>query len=136
MIIVDSSVWISYFNCAPTPQARHLWRLFDLEREPVVVLPIIVFESLSGFRDDRSFLRGRDALLDVPVLDTDATTHAEAAALYRSLRKRGVTVRSPVDCLIAQACIDAGARLLTEDRDFDAIAAHSALRLVDPLAPE
>ena len=134
LIIVDSSVWISFFNDGATPQVKRLSRLLDFERESIVVVPVIVFETLSGFRDDRSFLRGRDVMLDVPMLDADATTHAEAAALYRSLRKRGVTVRSPIDCLIAQTCIEADARLLTEDRDFDAIAASSALKLVDPRA--
>jgi predicted nucleic acid-binding protein len=65
----------------------------------------------------------------LPCLSLSRASYVSAARLYRNLRARGVTVGGTVDCLIAQACIETNATLLTADRDFDRIAAHTALRL-------
>jgi predicted nucleic acid-binding protein len=56
---------------------------------------------------------------------------AEAADLYRELRKRGVTVRKPNDCLIAVYAIRNGINLLNDDRDFQLIAKYSSLKIID-----
>ena len=53
------------------------------------------------------------------------------ASIYRSLRARGITIRNSVDCMIAAACIEHEARLLHNDRDFDLLAAHSELQVID-----
>ena len=55
--------------------------------------------------------------------------HVRAARLFRTLRGKGVTVRGAVDCVIGQTCLDAGAELLSPDRDFEHIARHTRLRL-------
>jgi predicted nucleic acid-binding protein len=130
-ILVDSSVWIGYFNGAATPKTDHLDRL--LGSETIVVADLIVAEVLQGFREDRDLERAREALLRLPVLEMGGTELALACAEnYRLLRRQGVTIRSTVDCWIATFCMREGFELLHDDRDFDTFARHLPLRVVLP----
>ena len=125
--LVDTSVWIEVFRRGSTVR---LESIIDLE-EVVTCLPVIQ-EVLQGFRRERDFSRARQALLGLPLLRLDANGHVAAAQLFRMLRRKGVTVRGAVDCIIAQTCIAAEAQLLTQDRDFTFISRHSPLRLAAP----
>ena len=127
MILVDTSVWADWWNGAPGAHCERLDRA--LANQAVGVAPVILTETLQGFRNERGFETARRLLLELPILTLDTAGHVDAARLYRSLRRRGVTVRGTVDCVIAQTCIASGAQLLTADRDFAAIAKHSPLRL-------
>jgi predicted nucleic acid-binding protein len=127
MIVVDTAVWADWFNGADTPVAHRLDRA--LARQEAGVTPLILTEVLQGFRSDRAFETARTLLIGLPVLALDTDGHVAAARLFRTLRRRGVTVRGAVDCIIAQTCIAAGAELLSADRDFRAIARHTSLRL-------
>ena len=73
--------------------------------------------------------RARAALIRLPVFALDVEGHVAAAQLFRWLRRKGVTVRGAVDCVIAQTCIASEAELLSADRDFEAIARHTRRRL-------
>ena len=95
----------------------------------MAVLPVIVTEVLQGFRSDSGFRRAERVLVALPVFELTLDGHIRAARLFRFLRRRGVTVRGAIDCLIAQACLDLEAHLLSPDRDFHHIARHTALRL-------
>lgn len=128
MIIVDSNTWADYFNGASTLHVRRL-DLALQEEEDLAVTPIIVTEVLQGFRADKGFNRARRVLLALPVLQATVDCHVRAARLFRSLRRKGITVRGAVDCIIAQTCLDADAVLLSPDVDFKRIAAHAPLRL-------
>jgi len=129
-ILVDSSVWIDYFNGVGTPQTDHLDAL--LGREEVVVGDLILAEVLQGFRDDRDLERAREALLSVPVLAMGGRDLALAsAAHFRTLRRRGVTLRSTIDCWIATFCLRQNLELLHADRDFDHFRRHLGLRTVE-----
>ena len=90
---------------------------------------MILAEVLQGFRLDTEFERARALLLALPLLTLDLAGHVAAARLFRSLRRRGVTVRGTIDCLIAQTCMTSETELLTGDRDFLQIADHSTLKL-------
>jgi predicted nucleic acid-binding protein len=92
--------------------------------DEVVTAPPIVQEVLQGFTDARAFAIARDAMLALPMIEAplDMARFIEAAELYRSARRLGVTVRSSVDCLIAACAIRYGIGVLHVDRDFDAIA--------------
>jgi hypothetical protein len=127
LIVVDTGVWADWFNGQPSPHAARLDAM--LEVEDVALTPLILTEVLQGFRTDGGFERARIVLTSLPILDLDVDGHVEAARLFRSMRRRGVTVRGTADCLIAQTCILADAPLLSGDRDFVAIARHSQLRL-------
>ncbi len=130
MKIIDSSVWIAYFNGDQHPQTETLVRLLEEDEEPVL-FPVIALEVLAGFKSDADFNKVRVIFSRLDLLELSAEVHVKAAALYRGLRKKGVTVRGVTDCLIAQGCIEYGASLLTMDRDFRAISRHIPLKLVE-----
>ncbi len=128
MIIVDSNTWVDYFNGVDSPHAGHLDVVLR-EEEDLGLLPIIVTEILQGFRTDSGFEAARRVLVALPVIHPTLDCHVRAARLFRSLRKKGVTVRGTVDCVIAQTCLDIEAELLSPDSDFENIARHTPLRL-------
>jgi hypothetical protein len=125
MILVDTSVWIEVFR-RPRP--------FDLEAvvelgDVVTCLPVIQ-EVLQGFREERAFRVARDALLAMPCVESPVREplFLEAAGLYRSARRAGLTVRSSADCLIAACALRHDLEVLHRDRDFGAIAQVAPLR--------
>jgi predicted nucleic acid-binding protein len=128
MIVVDSSVWAAYFNGQKVPAVGFLEKILESE-EDIVLWPMILAEVLAGFRSEKDFEVAHQVLAGLPNLPVTRKTHADAARLYRKLRQKGVTVRGVVDCVIAQACIENDAQLLTLDRDFLNIARFSRLKL-------
>ncbi len=127
MILVDSSVWIDYFNGLATRQTDRLDEL--LGSDLLLTGDIILAEVLQGFRDDRDFRRAERALDGLEfraMLGRDIAL--KSAANYRALRAQGVTARETIDMLIATFCIENGHELLHADRDFDPIERHLGLR--------
>jgi predicted nucleic acid-binding protein len=130
MWIVDSSVWIDYFNGVASP-ATDLLDASLGERE-LGLIDIVLCEVLQGFRSDADFDRAREAMLAFPIFNTGGQRLAiQSAVNYRKLRQRGVTVRKTIDCLIATFVIEEGHMLLYSDRDFDPFAAHLGLQVID-----
>jgi len=126
VIVVDTSVWVDYFNGTPTPQTDRLDAL--LGEVPLAIGDVILIEVLQGFRADRDFRHARDLLSAFdcfPMLGEAAAIRC--AEYYRTLRKRGVTVRKTADVIIATFCIAHGHALLYADRDFDPFAEHLGL---------
>jgi hypothetical protein len=130
VVIVDTTVWASYFNGEKTSHVARLERALA-EEEDLAILPVIVTEVLQGFRSERGFIAGRSLLLALPILVPSLQTHVEAARLLRRLRAKGVTVRGAIDCIIAQTCVERDVELLSPDSDFRRIADHSPLRLCE-----
>lgn len=129
MILVDSSVWIDYFNGALTRQTDELDGL--LGREPLAIGDLILTEVLQGFDDDRDFAKARRLLTSLTVVQIGGSDIAIAAAQnFRSLRKLGVTVRKTIDTMIATRCIESGYDLLHSDRDFEPFVQHLGLRVI------
>ncbi len=131
MMVVDTNVWADFFNGTRNPHAERLDAALEAE-EDLGVLPIVVTEVLQGFRTDGGFERARRLLVSFPQVHPTLDGHVRAAGLFRSLRRKGVTVRGAVDCVIAQACLDLEAELLSPDGDFEQIARHVPLRLWRP----
>lgn len=129
MILVDSSIWIDFFEGKATIGALWLEQAVADDRQ-IVTCPTVMTEVLQGFRMDHAFEEARNMLVDCRLLDLDREGHIEAAQLYRTLRRKGFTVRSTLDCIIAQTCILNEVELLGRDSDFDFIARHVPLRLV------
>jgi len=125
VIVVDSSVWITAFSKHPPFRIEELVRIEEI----VTCLPIIQ-EVLQGVDDDYMFEDMRDLLYDLRAIDDPMTGELfhEAILLFREARKKGVTVRSSVDCLIAASAIRHGATVLHRDRDFDHLARVSPLK--------
>ena len=93
----------------------------------------IVMEVLAGARDDSHLRMLRRLVLGCQMIPLRGLTdYEEAAAVFRTCRSAGLTVRRLMDCLIATVAINANAPLLHADSDFDLIAQRTALRLLDP----
>ncbi len=126
MTLVDSSVWIEYFNGRVNRQTDLLDRM--LETEPVLTGDLILAEVLQGFRDENDFVEARGLLLNLPYMDMLGRSAAiRAAENYRLMRKKGVTIRKTIDVLIASFCVANGITLLHNDADFDIMAEHLGL---------
>lgn len=118
MILVDSSVWIDYFNDVVNVETDRLDLL--LATEPVYVGNLILVEVLQGCTSERDFQRVRFAMTALQVIELGGEQIAAQAALnFRTLRALGVTVRKTIDTIIATRCIESGYRLLHRDRDFE-----------------
>ena len=132
MIVVDTSVWIEFFKGTGSSFDQHLTELIRVDA-PIALTEVIYCEVLQGIRDDSVHARVREILQAFPVLLLDGLRSADrAVALYRACRRRGLTIRSTVDCLIAAVCLDAGAELFHHDRDFDVLAKVADLKLYRP----
>ena len=117
MIVVDSGVWIDYFNGVAGPHTDKLDELLGVE--PLAVGDVILAEVLQGFRSDGDYITARrlmSALLVVEMLG--AANAIKCAENYRALRKRGGTVRKTIDVFIATYCIENKCPLLFQDKDF------------------
>lgn len=118
MILVDSSVWIDYFNGVACAETNRLDVL--LGQESILMGDIILTEVLQGFTSDTEFKRAQNLLSLLPFREILGHKVAlQAAKNYRALRKQGVTVRKTLDVMIGTFCILNHIPLLHRDRDFD-----------------
>ena len=126
MIVVDSSVWVDFFNGTATPQVERLDALLGVT--PVAIGDLILVEVLQGFRHDRDVATARQLFRSLPVVEMLGRSNAtKAAENVRVLRRQGVTVRRTIDAIIATACIEANLPLLFSDRDFIPFVTHLGL---------
>ena len=131
MILVDSSVWIDYFNGIPTWQTDLLDNY--LSNAPVVIGDLILTEVLQGFRSNKDFETAKNFLGALSFRQIGGYNVAiQSARNYRSLRKAGVTVRKTIDVIIATFCIIEGLTLLHDDRDFEPMEYHFSLETFTP----
>ena len=131
MILVDSSVWIDYFNGQRTWQTNLLDKL--LSNIPVIIGDLILAEILQGFRSDNDYESAKSYLNALPFHQIGGYQIAvQSAQNYRILRKRGVTVRKTIDIIIGTYCILEGLPLLHDDSDFDPMVSHLSLKVISP----
>ena len=129
MILVDSSVWIDYFGGDASPEADRLDALLGIE--PLLTGDLILAEVLQGFSSDSDFRHARKLLESFEVVPlAGKEVCVQAADNFRTLRRKGVTVRKTIDTVIATCCIRNGYALLHSDRDFDPFVEHLGLRVV------
>jgi len=129
MVVVDSGVWIDFFNGADTPERGVLRSLISHGEVALIVPDLVLYEVLRGFRRERDYLQAQTLMLSMTVEATGGQELAQRAAQhYRSLRGQGVTVRSSIDVLLAAFCISRGYTLLHRDRDFSAFEELRGLR--------
>jgi predicted nucleic acid-binding protein len=125
--LVDTTVWIDFFRDLDTPQVRELERLIQ-SNEDVCICGVILTEVLQGIRDDKDYARTLASFDAFVLLPMSQQTFLRAAELYRTLRRRGLTIRNSVDCMIAAVAIEHDVPLLHNDRDYEAIASLGTLR--------
>ncbi|CAN5560514.1 PIN domain nuclease [soil metagenome] len=129
MVVVDSGVWIDFFNGVDTPQRNVLRELLTHGEVALIVPDLVLYEVLRGFRRERDYLQAEALMLSMTVESTGGQALAQRAAThYRSLRELGVTVRKSIDVLLATFCIARGYTLLHRDRDFNAFEELRGLR--------
>jgi predicted nucleic acid-binding protein len=129
MILVDSSVWIDHLNDAATQAVRRLRELIPVR--PLLVGDLILCEVLQGLRSEREARLVERVLrrfATVSLLDVDLAV--KAAANYRSLRAKGITIRKTVVLIIGTFCIERGHVLLHDDRDFEPMVRFLGLQVV------
>ena len=122
MIVVDSSVWIDWFDGAGTRETALLDKILGVE--PVMTGDLILAEILGRLRDEGDARRAR-AALDTLVFEAMAGRAVALAAARnrRILRDRGAAVPGTLDLLIATFCIENRHHLLHANRDFDPVEA-------------
>jgi predicted nucleic acid-binding protein len=132
VIVVDSSVWIDFLNGRKMPHVECLHAV--LGTEEIILGDLMLCEVLQGLDSERA-ARQVESLLrrfEIVAMAGDAIAVA-AARNFRSLRKRGITVRKTIDLLIGTWCIENRKPLLHNDSDFRPMARYLGL-LEAPLA--
>jgi predicted nucleic acid-binding protein len=129
VLVVDSSVWIDFFNNADHPAVDMLDQMLDHGEVRIVVPDLVLFEVLRGFREEQNHRQAKRMLEGLHIENTGGAALALVAAQhYRNLRASGFTVRSGIDVLIAAFCIENDYALLHRDRDFHAFEQYRGLR--------
>lgn len=126
MILVDSSVWINYFNGHNTLQTETLDQLLGVQ--PLAIGDIILTEVLQGFRQDADYVTAKQLLTSLTIYQlANLDLAVKSADNFRTLRKRGITVRKTIDVIIATFCIEGKHSLLFSDSDFLPFVQHFGL---------
>jgi predicted nucleic acid-binding protein len=127
MILVDSSVWIDFFNGTKNTETDKLNEILGLEE--VVIGDLILAEVLQGFKSDRDFKVAKDVLTSLSVHELIGKEFAiKSANNFRKLRKKGITIRKTADVIIATYCIENKIPLLFSDKDFTPFVKYLRLR--------
>lgn len=128
MILVDTSVFIDYFNGIGNRQTKVLDYL--LERNLVLIGDYILVEILQGIRNDKDFNLTKEYLSAFPIASMCNKELAfKSAENYRLLKSKGYTIRKTIDVLIGTFCIENKIELLHNDRDFDPMQKHLKLKV-------
>jgi len=131
MILVDSSVWIDYFNGQTTWQTNILDDL--LSNVPIIMGDLILTEILQGFRSDKDYESAKSYLSFLPFHEIGGYQVAiNSAQNYRTLRKEGITVRKTIDIVIGTFCILKDLYLLHNDHDFTPMVDYLSLKIITP----
>lgn len=131
MILVDTSVWINYFNGVDSPHSEALD--IALIEGTAAIGDIIFLEILQGFRNDKDYKNTKAQLSKLDQYEMFGLHMVETCANnYRHLRKKGTTIRSTTDVIIATYCIENKIPLLFSDKDFLPFVKHLKLRSVSP----
>jgi len=126
LILVDSSVWVDYFNGTHTPQTQNLDNTLGIQ--PIAVGDLILTEVLQGFRQDKDYKTAKQLFENVTVYEMLGRQMAvKSAENFRHLRKRGTTIRKTADVIIATFCIEQKLPLLFSDKDFKPFVKHLGL---------
>lgn len=130
MILADTSAWVEFLRGTQSPVHRRMYGLLDAG--DVMLTEPVQLELLAGRTESEQRLRR--LLATFPLARVRSSDYDDAATLFNGSRRAGRTPRSLLDCLIAAVAIRRDLAVLTTDRDFEAIAAVSSLRL-EPASP-
>ena len=117
--LVDTSVWIDFFRQRKTPAVEKLYQLLP-DPDVLGMTELIYQEVLQGALHEQNFKALEDYLSELRFFypKQAVVSNREAARLYFTCRRKGITIRSTVDCLIAQIAIEHDLILFHDDKDF------------------
>ncbi|MBF0198592.1 MAG: PIN domain nuclease [Planctomycetes bacterium] len=128
MILVDTSVFIDFFNAKKNQQVKLLIELLE-NSVPIAINGLIYQEVLQGIRIEKSYKEIKGILDDFYYINTPESIYLDSANMFRKLQAKGITIRKSVDIIIAQTAINSNIPLLQHDRDFTNISLHTKLNL-------
>ncbi len=128
-LLVDSTVWIDFFLGKETAQAEKLGQRI-LNRDDICCCGFILTEVLQGIREESEYVDVKRQFENLIYLEDDRSTFELGATIYRELRRKGITIRNSVDCLIAATVIQHGVHFLENDRDYRFIDGHYPLNRI------
>jgi len=131
VILVDSSVWIDFFNGASNKAVHQLNLLLQEGSADLATADLVVYEVLRGFRHNKSLMQAQALLTELAQVELGGLDNAlRAAEHYRALRGLGHSIRSPIDVLLAAYCIAHDHVLLHRDADFDVLQTLRGLQVL------
>lgn len=128
MVIVDTSVWIDFFNNKQTEQVNALKRAVN-DGDDLCICGVILTEVLQGIRNDLEYQRVKTMFRSLTYLPMDESIYVKSADIYRALRKQGLTIRKPIDCMIAAVALNHDIPLLHNDKDFKPVESYLNLKV-------
>ncbi len=129
MMMVDSSVWIDYFNGISTDASDYLDAA--LGQQNLIIGDLILAEVLQGFRSEKEFNKAKSLLTSLDVHNLLSQDLAiKSASNFRYLRKIGTIVRKTIDVMIATYCLEHDITLLHSDRDFLPFSEHLGVQIL------
>lgn len=126
MVFIDTSIWIDFFADQNTKGTLALIKAID--NEDLATCGVVIAEVLQGVKEDKMFNKIKSILLDLIILPMTDSIYINAAQIYRTCRRKGITIRNSIDCMIAATCIEHSSFILHSDRDFDHISKHFPLQ--------
>ena len=129
MILVDTTVWIDFFAARSLPHVAALETIIK-RRENICICGIILTEVLQGIRKDTEFKKTRDLFNTLILLPMPYTVFLRSAEIYRKLSKKDITIRKPLDCMIASVAIENDIPILHNDKDFQPIEKRCGLKVL------
>ena len=129
MILVDTSAWVEFLRDTGSAVCDEVDRLLAGD---IATCDPIRMEVLAGARDESHLRQLRGLLARATVLPTDPGAYESAAAMYRTCRRSGETVRRLIDCLIGAVAVEHEVPLLHADSDFATLERHTALEVHEP----
>ena len=128
-VLVDSTVWIDFFHGRETEQTGKLEQCIQ-NRDDICCCGFVLTEVLQGIRNETEHVAAKRHFEGLIYLEDDRTTFELGATIYRELRRKGITIRNSIDCLISAVVIQHGVGLLESDRDYRFIDQHYPLNRI------
>lgn len=129
MILVDTSIWIDFFNKEDSSWAIKLKTLIEEEKD-LCLVDVVLTEILQGITDDALFEKTKNWLFEFPIFSPkDIQTYIHASEIYRLCRKKGAAIRKTIDAFIASIALENSLEVFHNDRDFDKISLCTGLKI-------
>ena len=128
-LLVDSGIWIDLLSGRKTEQTQKLKQSIQNDDE-ICYCGFVLLEVLQGVKDEKEFVSVKRQFENSIYLTDDRSTFELGATIYRELRRKGITIRNSVDCLISAVVIQHGVHFLENDRDYKLIDQHYPLNRI------